>query len=363
MAAKITLKALNRATLDRQLLLRRSTMSPLDAVEHLLGLQAQTTHTWYHGLWSRLAGFKPQELSALLADREVVRMALMRSTIHLVSARDCLFLRPLIQIVSERGVASIYGKNLTGLDLSEIIRHGRELLDEKPMVFAELGRRMAERWDRDPQSLAQAVRAHVPLVQIPPRGLWGGSGVAAHSTVETWLGRSVDENPSLDDMVLRYLKAFGPASVKDAQTWSGLTRLSEVFERLRPQLVTFEDETGRELFDLPDAPRPGEDIPAPPRFLYDFDNLLLSHHDRTRVITEQARIMNRPANGLLAKLFLLDGFTAGQWTAERTKDRVVVNLQPYRKLTKPELAGLAREAEPLFDFLAPGIIDRDLRVE
>ncbi|MEV4318943.1 winged helix DNA-binding domain-containing protein [Actinocrispum sp. NPDC049592] len=362
MAPKISLKALNRATLDRQLLLERSTMSPLAAVEHLVGLQAQTTSTWYHGLWSRLVGFDPRELSDLLARREVVRMALMRSTIHLVSARDALFLRPLVQIVSERGTASIFGKNLKGLDLDEVLKHGRELLDQEPMVFSELGRRMAERWDRDPASLAQAVRAHVPLVQIPPRGLWGGSGLAKHSTVETWLGKAVDENPSVEDMVLRYLKAFGPASVRDAQTWSGLTRLNEVFDRLRPQLVTFADENGRELFDLPGSPRPDEETPAPPRFLYDFDNLLLSHDDRSRVVTEPARLFNRPVNGLLAKLFLVDGFTAGQWTIEQDKDTAVLNLKPYRKLTRKEIAALTKEAKPLFDFVAPKSARRDLRV-
>jgi hypothetical protein len=351
MAEKITLRALNRATLDRQLLLRRSAMPILDAVEHLVGLQAQTTHSWYHGLWSRLADFQPERLSDLLANREVVRMVLMRSTIHLVSARDCLALRPLLQVVTERGTNSVYGKNLVGLDQAEVVAAGRELLAGKPMAFGELGQRMAEYFpDRDPSSLAHAVRAWVPLVQLPPRGLWRRSGLAVHSPVETWLGKPVDASPSLDDLVLRYLGAFGPASVRDAQIWSGLTRLAEVFDRLRPRLVTFEDEDGRELFDLPDAPRPDEETPAPPRFLYDFDNLLLSHHDRSRVTTDEWRDRPRPMNGMLPKIFLVDGFTRGEWKVD---DGVLI-VQPFRRLSKKDTAAVTKEGALLLDFVAPG---------
>src|SRR4051812_14330946 len=169
MAAKISRKALNRATLERQLLLRRADKSLVDALEHLLGLQAQTTTSWYHGMWTRIAGFDPLALSELLSNRSVVRMALMRSTIHLVTAEDALFLRPLTQIVSERPL------KIPGLDHQEIMKVGRELLEQRPMVFSELGRRLAERWpEHNPGTLAHVVRAHVPLVQIPPRGLWGG---------------------------------------------------------------------------------------------------------------------------------------------------------------------------------------------
>lgn len=344
MAAKISLKALNRATLDRQLLLRRSSLPLMDALEHLIGLQAQTASSWYHGLWSRIEGFDPVELSALLEDRSVVRMSLMRSTIHLVTAKDALFLRPLVQIVSERG------PKLSGVDLAELITAGRALVDAKPMIFSELGRQLAAQWpSHRAADLAHTVRAYVPLVQVTPRGLWGRSGLAAHTTVENWLGRSVDASPSVDEMVLRYLAAFGPATVKDAQTWSGLTRLAEVFNRLRPQLVTFTDEAGRELFDLPDAPRPPEDTPAPPRFLYDFDNLLLSHHDRTRVVTRDWLNTARPINGVLPRIFLVDGFTAGTWTVTNG----TLEIRPYRKLTKKDTKALEKEGVELLKFAAP----------
>ncbi|MFC0113451.1 winged helix DNA-binding domain-containing protein [Kibdelosporangium aridum] len=361
MTAKLTRKALNRATLARQLLLERSDMPIADAIEHLVGLQAQTTHTWYHGLWSRLTDFDPHALSDMLKNREVVRMALMRSTIHLVTSRDSLAVRPLIQGVIERMTMGTYGKNLVGLDQKDLIDEGRKLLDEKPMSFTELGKRMGERWpDRDEHSLAYAVRAWVPLVQIPPRGLWGGSGQAVHSTVETWLGQDVDTKPDLDKLILRYLAAFGPASVKDAQTWSGLTRLAEVFNRLRPQLATFVDENGQELFDLPDAPRPAASTPTPVRYLYDFDNLLLSHHDRSRVLIDYSQ--QRPRNGMLPRLFLVDGFTTGWWTVEKAKDEAVLVVHPYRNLLKKEVSALTKEGLSLLEFYAPDA-EHDIRFE
>jgi hypothetical protein len=163
----------------------------------------------------------------------------------------------------------------------------RALVEEQPRTLSTLARLLDERFPgRDAFALGQAIRAWVPLVQVPPRGVWGKSGCAAHTSVEGWLGRVPSLGFSLEDLILRYLAAFGPGTVKDVQTWSGLTRLREVIERLRPRLVTFRDEHGAELFDLPDAPRPDPDTPAPPRFLYDYDNLLLSHADRSRVITD-----------------------------------------------------------------------------
>ncbi|HEV2784088.1 MAG TPA: winged helix DNA-binding domain-containing protein [Actinophytocola sp.] len=347
-------RALNRATLDRQLLLRRASMPMLEAVEHLVGLQAQTPHTWYHGLWCRLAEFDPRRLADLLIERKVVRMALMRSTIHLVTARDCLLLRPLVQPVIERSMNGNFGKNLSGVDAEKLIAAGRELLEERPLIFSELGRSLARQWpDRDPASLAQAVRAWVPLVQVPPRGVWGASGRPAHTTVESWLGRGLAPESSVDDMVLRYLAAFGPAGVRDAQTWSGLTRLGEVFDRLRPGLVTFADEHGRELFDLPDAPRPDPDVPAPPRFLYDFDNLLLSHADRSRVITERALRQEYPPN-VQPCMLLVDGFTNGDWKITRHRGTATLTVRPFNRLSTADIAAVTREGARLLEFAAPG---------
>jgi hypothetical protein len=280
-------RELNRATLERQMLLRRRELPALDAIEHQVGMQAQAPSPPYIGLWTRLEGFRPDELGRLILERRAVRIALMRNTIHLVSARDCLALRPLMQPVLDRTLYSTRANraHLEGVDTKTLVAAGRALLEERPRTAKELGELLQEQWpDRDPASLARAIRHLLPLVQVPPRGVWGKSGPAAHTTAESWLGSPLDPTPSIEDVVLRYLGAFGPATVKDVQTWSGLTRLGEVIERLRPRLRTFRNERRKELFDLPDAPMPDPGTPAPPRFLPEFDNLILSHTDRTRFI-------------------------------------------------------------------------------
>ncbi|NTU79948.1 MAG: winged helix DNA-binding domain-containing protein [Chloroflexales bacterium] len=356
-------RALNRATLARQLLLRRHALSAGDAIIQLVGLQAQTPHSWYLGLWTRLEGFTPDEVVTLLAERQVVRIALMRSTIHLVTADDCLALRPLVQPVIERSTNGAFGQRLAGLDRTELAAAGRALLEVQPLTFSELGRRLAERWpDHDPAALAQAVRAALPLIQVPPRGLWGRSGPIAHTTAEAWLGRPLDAAPSVEPMVLRYLGAFGSASVRDVQTWSGLTRLREVVERLRPQLVTFRDEHGVELFDLPEAPRPDPDTPAPPRFLYDFDNLLLSHADRSRVVTEAYRQQAFPPDGPMPSIVLVDGFTHGTWAIRREGQGATLVIQPFTPLTDAQAETLAEEGVRLLAFAAVTARQRDVQI-
>ena len=283
-------RALNRATLARQLLLRRAELPVLDAVGHLVGLQAQVPHNPYTALWSRLAGFRPEALSELFERREVVRIGLMRGTIHLVTAGDCLLLRPLMQPVFEGQLwrHRDHSPALRELDLEPIVELGRMVLAERPRNGTELRAIFAERFPGlDPAALVYACQMRLALVQPPPRGLWGRSARVTWTTAEAWLGRPLAAAPSLDDVVLRYLGAFGPATVADAASWSRLTGLREVVERLRPQLETFRDERGRELFDLPDAPRPDPDTPAPPRFLPEYDNVLLSHADRARFMSEQ----------------------------------------------------------------------------
>ena len=365
-APLITRRELNRATLARQLLLERSTTSITAALEHLVGLQAQTPHTAYTGLWSRLEAFAPEALSELIAERRVVRLALMRGTIHMVSARDAWGLRPLVQPVLDRVQASQFGKRLVGVDLDAVVAAGRAFVEAEPRTFKALGDHLLERWPgRDRFALEQTIRTAVPLIQVPPRGLWGRSGPIAHTSIEAWLGAPPASSAGLDGLVMRYLRAFGPASVMDAQAWCGLTRLGAVFDRLRPGLLTFRDESGRELFDLPDAPRPGADVPAPPRFLYDFDNLLLSHADRTRVLSAEAADAVRPAIQEPVSTFTLDGFVAGTWRIEREKPRgaATLRLRPIRPLTKRETAGLTDEGAGLLAFLAAESPDHRIRVE
>jgi hypothetical protein len=333
-------------------------------VEHLVGLQAQTPHTWYVGLWNRLVDFGPEQAATPLTERRLVRLALMRSTIHLVTTRDAYALRPLLQPMIERGLNNTFGRHLVGLDRAEVVAAGKQALDGTPMTFGQLGRALAPRWpDRDQAALAQAVRAWVPLVQVTPRGVWGRSGQAAHACLQTWAGPSTHENASVDDLVLRYLDAFGPASVRDVQTWSGLTRLGEVVDRLRPRLTMFADEHGVELFDRPDAPRPDPDTPAPARFLYDFDNLLLSHADRSRVITEAYRTLEPDPHGPMPRLILLDGFTAGLWTVDTAKGSAVLSVFPFGKLSTSDKHAVTVEGSALLEFLAPRAGSREVRWE
>jgi hypothetical protein len=357
-------RELNRATLERQILLRRLKLPALDAIEHLVGMQAQAPAPPYVGLWTRLEGFRPDELARLITDRRAVRIALMRNTVHLVSARDCLALRPLMQPVLDRG---LYGTranraHLDGVDIEALVGAGRALLEERPRTAKELGELLQEQWtDRDPASLARAIRHLLPLVQVPPRGVWGKSGPAAHTTAEAWLGRPLDPAPSLEEMVLRYLGAFGPATVKDVQTWSGLTRLGGVIEHLRPRLLTFRDERGKELFDLPEASRPDPNTPAPPRFLPEFDNLILSHADRTRVIAEEYRKAIASKNGMVPAAFFVDGFVQGTWKTERSRGRATLEMKPFDSLAKEDRVALAEEGERLIRFTGEGAETYEIR--
>src|SRR3954465_3248544 len=291
-------KELNRALLARQLLLEREPRDPIDVVEHLVGLQAQEPLDPYTGLWCRIDAFDPRSLATAVEDRRVVRIALQRSTIHLVSAEDALALRPALQVVQERATRGTFGRALEGLDLERLAADGRRLVEERPRAFGELGKELAKTYDgRDPLALAIAVRTGVALVQPPPRGVWGKGGRALHTSIEAWLRRPPPPPPPPPRPRARRpaprgalcpppLAACAPPTAKDAQVGSGLTRLAEVFDRLRRCLITFEDENGAELFDLPDAPRPPANTPAPPRFLPQFDNVLLSHADRSRIVPE-----------------------------------------------------------------------------
>ncbi|MFI1937171.1 winged helix DNA-binding domain-containing protein [Streptomyces purpureus] len=339
-------RALNRATLDRQLLLRRSALSAEDAVAHLVGLQAQNTKPPYYALAARLDGFRPEDLATLMESRAVARLVTMRSTIHTHTAEDCLTLRPLMQAGGPDRELKMFLKRLDGVDLDRLAALSRALVEERPRPVKELRLFLLQEWpDADPLALTVAARCLLPLVQVTPRGVWGRSGQVALTTAEQWLGRPVAvPAPSPDATVLRYLAAFGPASVKDMQTWSGLTRLRDAFERLRPRLLVFRDENGVELFDLPDAPRPDGDTPAPPRLLAEFDNLLLSHADRSRVVP--AVFKDRTWKGNQAYCtFLVDGFLAGIWRLEETREESVLTLQPFDKLGRAHRDELVEEAE------------------
>ena len=356
-------RALNRALLERQSLLRRSRLSAFDAIERLVGMQAQVPQAPHVGLWSRLERFRHEELSALISDRKAVRASMMRATIHLVTARDFLTLRPVIQPVLERDVYrnATYGKeHLEGLDVGAVLAAGRDLLEGEPRTGAQLRGLLGPRWpDRNAEALAYAVRGLLPLVHVPPRGLWNQGGPVALTTAEAWLGEGVARDPSPDEAIVRYLAAFGPATVADARAWSGLGGLRRVFERLRPRLVTFGDERGRELFDVPGAPLPDPQTPAPPRFLPEFDNALLSHDDRARVISDGHRklLFKDP----FMRAVLLDGFACATWKMEQRRGRATLLIRPFEPLTDRDRDALAEEGARLLAFAAAEADERAIR--
>ena len=365
MAADVlSLRALNRATLARQLLLERAEQSILGAVEHLVGLQAQEPPNPYLALWSRLAGFHPEELARRLADREVVRIVVMRGTIHLVTAADALVLRPLMQPVLDAELARHrdFGPPLRDVDLTVVLDVARDRLAE-PHTPSQLRAALAERFpDHDAAALAYACRCHLALVQVPPRGLWRRSGQVTVTTAEAWLGAPLATDPSIDEVVLRYLGAFGPATPGDVAAWSRLTGFREVIDRLRPRLRSFRDERGRELFDLPDAPRPDADTPAPPRFLPEYDNVLLSHADRTRFMAEDQRVWLFNAPTRVHGSVLADGLLAGTWSIDRDDGAVLV-IRPVVTLSKRATAALEAEGRRMLRFLEPDIDGREVRFD
>lgn len=352
-APLLTRRALNRALLDRQLLLRRSRMAPLAAIERLVALQSQIPQAPHYGLWSRLAGFRTEALDRLLTRRRAVRGAMMRCTLHLASARDYLALRPLLDAQMLRLAFSGPGKVVADIDPAALRAAARAALADGPLTAVQLGECLQPLWPKhDAAALARAIPLLEPLVQVPPRGLWRGSGQAALATVADWLGEATEPAATPEALVLRYLAGYGPASVADAQAWSGLTRLSAAFETLRPQLKTFVDEHGVELFDLPRAPRPDAEMPAPVRFLPELDSALLAHADRARILDDGHRKAIYTKNGILPPTLLIDGFVAGTWKLATERERATLTLSPFARLAKRDAAALEEEGAQLLAFAA-----------
>lgn len=379
-------RALNRALLERQGLLERSVTPAAEMVEQLVGMQAQVPENPYVALWSRLRDFDPLELSGLVASRRAVRAQLMRSTIHLVTARDMRAIGPVTLPVLARTFKAPWAAKLAGAPLDEVVAAGCELLAGAPRTRAELAELLAPRWpDADPAALAHAVTFNSALVQVPPRGLWGGRGQATWALAENWLGAGPgtaapadaaqgsrtgtpdggrsQHDPAVsprrepvDALVLRYLAAFGPATVADIRTWSGLTGLRAVVERLRPRLRGFRDERGRELLDVPDGPLPDPGTPAPPRLLPEYDNLYLSHADRARVHAGLGPGLPLPKGGRAFGSVLADGFFRAFWQVVEEPGRATITIDRFALAPgepRDLLDAIAAEAEGLLAFLSP----------
>lgn len=357
-------RALGRATLARQLLLERSATSPREAIDHLVGLQAQNPLDPYLALWSRLEGFDPHALGALLESRELVRIVVMRGTIHLIAADDARRTRPLVQPVLDAEIArhSEFAPLLVDVDLAPVLPVAHELLAATPMSAGALRSALEERFpDLPAAAVAYACRCHLPLVQIPPRGVWGRALQVTSTPLDAWTGRPLDPGGTLDELVLRYLAAFGPATVADVTAWCRLTGMREVVERLRPQLLVLRDERGRELFDLPEAPRPPEDVPAPIRLLPEYDNALLSHADRTRFRTPGAAAL-AGATGPVRGTALVDGVVRAVWHSEvdRRAGTALVVVE-HDRLPKRTATALQAEARRMAAWWHEGL-DPEVRL-
>ncbi len=369
--SQLSLRALNRATLARQLLLDRSALTPAQAITHLAGLQAQAPLAPYVGLWTRLAAFRPQPLENHLNERGVLRAHLMRNTVHLVDTADYLRFRPLFQPPMDRALAGNWGRRLAGVDLAELREVAAVLLAETPLTRVALARSLAPRWPgHDPAALAHAASHLLPLVQVPPRGLWAQSGPAAFFLASAWLdGRAPvappDPSRAVEELVLRYLAAYGPATVADIQAWSGLTRLREVTERLGGKLRPLAGPDGAPLLDLADAPAdPDPDTPAPPRFLPEYDNLLLSYAERSRVIPHSRPVPLPPGNGASVGTLLIDGCWQADWRIRKDSVRdegAVLEVHPFVPLSAADRDAVAAEGQRLLGFVRPADTARDVR--
>jgi Winged helix DNA-binding domain len=350
-ADTLTRRQLNRATLARQLLLARARVPTVTAVERLCGLQAQEAKPPFVGLWTRVERFRRQDLHQALHAREVVRATLLRGTLHLLSAKDYLAFRAPFQPMLLEAMRML-GPRAEGLELDKLLLVARTLLAERPRTFNELRGLLVEAFpEANDRALGYAVRMGLPLVMVPTHDRWAFPSVAAFTLAETWLDAPVSGDGTPEALVPGYLAAFGPATAADMQTWSGLRGLRRVVEGMRPRLRVFEDERGRELFDLPDAPRPDEDVPAPPRFLPEFDNLMLAHADRSRVLPDEYRGLVVTKNLRVRATFLWDGVVRGTWTVEPKKAAATLRLTPFEALPRGAADELAEEGDALLHFV------------
>jgi hypothetical protein len=331
-------------------------VEPVEAVQRLAGMQAQEPRPPFVGLWSRVEGFAREDLVGALGDGSAVRGMLMRATLHTASAIDFRALRPVVQPVLSAAYAGVDKRRREGVDVDAVLPVARELLEEEPRTFNELRALLSKRFpDANERGLGYAARTHLPLTMVPTDDRWAFPRDAKFALTDA----GSDDSP--EPLVRRYLAAFGPASAADAQTWSGLRGLAGVLEEM-DELERFEDEQGRTLFDLPDAPRPDADVPAPIRFLPEFDNLVLAHADRTRLLDDEHRPRVVTKNLRVKATFLVDGRVAGTWKSTRKGKKASLELEPFEKLRKQDLKALTSEGEALLRFIEEDATSSDIKV-
>lgn len=359
----LNLRELNRATLARQMLLKRETLSVSDAVERLAGMQAQLASAPFVGLWTRLENFKREDLAKEIENRKIIKATLMRATLHLFTAEDFLRFRATLQPVLSGAGEAIAKQRGSDFDQEKLLKAARKFIAEQPRTFAEISEMVTELMPgQDIGALRYTIRTQIPLVQVPVSGGWSYPGKPAFTLAESWIGKKIPAKENLRDLVLRYLAAFGPASPTDMQTWCGysLPALKAEFEKLKSELTVYLNEKRQELFDLPTINLPKEDAPAPIRFLPEFDNLLLSHKNRNRIVPDEYRSKVYLPALRVAATILVDGFVRGAWKVEKTKTAATLLIEPFAKLTKQDRAALAEEGEKLIRFIEPTAKSFDL---
>lgn len=360
----LSLRELNRAALSRQSLLARRRVALPRAVEVFGALQAQWPSSPYLALWTRLAGFRREELTSALERRRVVKAVLLRNTLHLVSARDFPSFARVMRDDGGRFWLR-YGERRGLYDAGQFARLRERVLEyaaATPRRRAELLRFIEQQRPSQKEEWAEyhyrLLRAHRELVNVPPDGIWGNAPRPLLVSARAWLGESeVAEQDARAVVLRRYLAAYGPASRADLAAWTGLpiTYFDGVIVSLGRAIARFRDEDRRELLDLARAPRPDADAPAPARYLPKWDSLLLAYEPRhrVRVLPERYRRAVIAVNGDVAPTFLLDGFVAGTWSVRRTKQEAILGLAPFGRLGRADRAALIEEGERLLRFIDP----------
>lgn len=362
MATALTLRQLNRTTLARQMLLARHKIALPQAIARLVGLQAQVARPAFVGLWSRVQGATRDKIAALFHDRTIVRATMMRGTLHVVTKADYLQLRAAQQPDFDRTITAILGERLGGIEPARLLDVARKYF-AAPHTFDEAREHLLERFPGlDERAMGYTVRLTLPLVQMPTDDPWAFPAQASFVSAQAWL-RAVPEDARAPDVIVRrYLEAYGPATVTDAQAWLGMQKLKPVFERLRPTLVSLRGPGRAELFDVPSAPAIDADAPAPVRFLPEWDNLLIGRGDERFLATAHRTAVFLPGLRVLPT-FLVDGLVAGSWKIERKKTEATLALTPFGKIAKSVRAELEEEGEQLLAFVEPGAETRGVKIE
>lgn len=365
MPGSITVEQWNRTLLARQHLLERVDEDAVEVIDRCVGLQSQDPRAAFFALWSRIAGFDPAELDELLLDREAVRMVLQRGTLFLMDGLDARWIRAVVQPALERRLASNQLRRLGDVDPADLLDLVVPLFtapepdgvvdSESGLSAARLREELVAAYPEVPgEVLTAVVRTRLPLVQVPPRGLWAGAGAPVYQLLDHWVGAgepAVDGDEARKDLIRMYLRGYGPATAEAVATWSGLTGLGPLLAAMEAdwELVKLLGPDGRELYDLEGLPIAAGTEAAPVRLLAPYDGVLVANADRARIADSAVYGATVTANGRSPGFVLVDGRLAGTWRHSRDCG---VELTDLVGLSPAQRAAVERESELLAEFAA-----------